>query len=48
VNPMAVPALTLAASAVLVMERLGHCTVVCAVAGDGAVPFVRLTVAVLM
>jgi hypothetical protein len=46
VNPIAVPALTVAASAVLVTERLGHWTVVCAVAGDGAVPLVRLTVAV--
>ena len=48
VKPIAVPALTVAASAVLVMERLGHCTVVCAVAGAGAVPFVMLTVAVLL
>ena len=48
VNPIGDPALTLAASAVLVMCRLGHCTVVCAVAGEGAVPFVKLTVAVLL
>ena len=48
VNPIVEPALTLAASAVLVSERLGQFTVVCAVAGEGAVPFVKLTVAVLL
>ena len=48
VNPIGLPALTLAASAVLVSVRLGQFTVVCAVAGAGAVPFEKLTVAVLM
>ena len=48
VNPIVEPALTLAASAVLVRERLGQFTVVWAVSGEGAVPFDKLTVAVFV
>jgi hypothetical protein len=48
VNPIAVPALTVAASAVLVRVRVGQFTVIWADAGDGAVPFVKLTVAVFV
>jgi len=45
VNPMSVPALTELASAVFVIERFGHCTVVDAVAGGTAGLLVADTVA---
>ena len=46
VKPIGFPAETVAASAVLVIERLGHWTTIDAWAGDGAVPFPNVAVAV--
>jgi hypothetical protein len=46
VNPIGVPALTDGASAVLVIDRFGHCTVTEAVAGGTVGLLVAATVAV--